>query len=832
MVTEETQPAAPSKKDVALSLETVRVVGSRRSQNRSTTDSPVPIDVLKSADLQGQGSTDIIDVLQSLVPSLNANREPISDAGTLLRPVNLRALPSDHTLVLVNGKRRHRGAVVGEFVSGVNKGAQGVDIYPLFGAALRQVEVLRDGASAQYGSDAIAGVINYTLLDDPHVRKLDLQYGEAYEGDGQTMELSGAFGASVGESGFITIAFQAKDQEDTSRGVQDGIGIGTGGGAAGLGMAGFPVPDPAVLWGQPTVKDDYNLAFNSGVPIGDSALYVFGTYGTRDVDGSFYYRNPSSRQGVFAAGAKALFGDLSGAGGCPVGPLPTASFAAAQAFVAGAPDNCFSFFSQFPGGFTPRFGGVVADEAVTTGWKGTLENGFGYDFSVGYGKNDVGYRIRNTVNASLGPASPANFDLGSQSQTEVLLNADFVYPVSVGLASDLNVAFGLQYQDEAFEINAGDLASYQVGPLISQGFSAGSNGFQGFSDSDAGHFERHSSGAYLDVEADVTERFLLSGAVRLEDFSDFGNTANGKVAALFRLTESFALRGSTSTGFRAPTLGQSNLQRSATAFSNGQLIETLVISSTDPIAEFFGGGQLDPEESRNVSIGFTAAVGPVSITVDYFDIRVDDRIAQLSQTISSEERVQLIASGIPEAETISTVEFFTNNFDTQTRGLDVVATAPFSLAYGETRLTVAYNHNETTVTNSGTTVSVGRQREIENALPANRLSLGVAHEKGNFRGLIRINYYDEAFEHLFNDETIPVVTDPVTIVDIELGWQFAENYRLAIGARDVFDEYVDEWSLANGDNGRTAGYLGAVYPLNHPAGFNGGSYYVRLSSSF
>ncbi len=816
--------------DEAVNLATIQVVGSRRGQTRSAADSPVPIDVLKTEDLQGQGSSDIIDVLPSIVPSLNANREPISDAGTLVRPVNLRALPSDHTLVLVNGKRRHRGAVVGEFISGVNKGAQGVDVYPLFGTALAQVEVLRDGAAAQYGSDAIAGVINYQLLNDPEVRNVNLQYGEAYEGDGQTLELSGAFGAPLGEFGFMTIAFQAKDQDDTSRGVQDGIG--SGGGAAGLAAAGFPVPDPAVIWGQPEVKEDYNLVFNSGIPIGETELYGFGTYGTRDVDGSFYYRNPVSRQGVFATGPNALFGDLTGAGGCPVGPLPTTSLAAAQAFIASAPANCFSFFSQFPGGFTPRFGGLVIDRAVTAGWKGTLDNGFGYDFSVGYGKNDVGYRIRNTVNASLGPASPNDFDLGSQNQSEVLFNADFVYPISVGLASDLNIAFGLQYQDEAFEITAGDLASYQVGPLISQGFSAGSNGFQGFSDTVAGQFERDSIGAYLDVEADITERFLLSGAVRFEDFSDFGNTTNGKLSALFRLSESFALRGSASTGFRAPTLGQSNLQRSATAFSGGQLIETLVIASTDPIAQFFGGGQLDPEESRNFSIGLTTAIGPVSITADYFDIRVDDRIAQLSQTITPEQRAQLIALGITEAATISTVQFFTNDFDTKTRGLDIVAIAPFSSSFGDTRLTLAYNHNETTVTNPGTTVSAGRRREIEDALPANRLTLGATHEMGNFNGLIRVNYYDEAFENLFNDETIPVVTDPLTMVDIEFGWKFAENFRLAVGAKNVFDEYPDEWSLADGSNGRTPGFLGAIYPLNHPAGFNGGSYYVRLSSNF
>ena len=805
------------------------VIGSRRAQSRSTLSAPVPVDSINAEDLTAQGSTDIIDTLISVVPSLNANREPISDAATLVRPVNLRALPSDHTLVLVNGKRRHRGAVVGEFVSGVNRGAQGVDINPLFGASLKSVDILRDGAAAQYGSDAIAGVINYSLLDDPDARQVTLQYGQTYEGDGTTIEASGAFGFHIGDEGFLTLAVQAKDQEPTSRGVQDGEG--TNSGAAALQAAGFPVADPVVVWGQPEVKNDYKFALNSALPVGDAEAYFFGTYATREVDGSFFYRNPTNRSGVFASGGNVLFGDTTGAGGCPVGPLPTSSFTAAQTFIDSAPDNCFAFFDQFPGGFTPRFGGTVNDMAMTAGFRGEIDNGLTYDFSVGFGENDVDYRISNSLNASLGPNTPTSFELGAQTQSEVVANADFTYGVDMGLASELNVAFGAQYHTEEFEISAGEAASFAVGPFIDQGFSAGSNGFQGFSDGIAGANERDSVGLYLDLEADVTEQLVLSAAARYENFSDFGDTFNVKFAGLYQFTDNFAARGSFSTGFRAPTLGQSNLQRSSTAFAAGQLIEQLVIASTDPIASFFGGGQLDPEKAENVSLGLTGRLGDLSLTVDYFNINVDDRVALTGADVSDADRVTLIANGSPEAATISNVQFFVNDFDTQTSGFDIVADYPVSSQFGDTNFTLAFNYNDTEVTNRGATIDDGRQREIEDALPSTRTTFTVAHDGGAFDGLVRVNHYGKAYESLFNDATLPVVTPSLVLVDAEVGYEINDHFRVAVGAKNLFDTFPDEWETA-GFTGRDGGFLGAIYPLNHPAGFNGGSYYLRVSSNF
>ena len=811
-------------------VEAITILGSRRAP-RSATDSAVPVDVLRGKDLTAQGNTDIIDTLTSVVPSLNANREPISNGATLVRPVNLRSLPSDHTLVLVNGKRRHRGAVVGEFVTGVNRGAQGVDIYPLFGFGLRQVEVLRDGAAAQYGSDAIAGVVNYSLVDDPDVRMVSLQYSQAYDGDGTTLDANGVFGAPIGEDGFVTLSFQVRDQGSTSRGVQDG-------GALLLQQAGFAVRDPVVEWGQPNIRDDYKFLINSGFKVTENAeMYAFASYSTRNVDGSFYFRNPSRRSGVYVnpTTGNFLFGDLTGEGGCPEGPLPTESPTAAQEFVDSAPDNCFSFFDEFPNGFTPRFGGDVKDISIFTGFRGTFREDFDYDFSVGFGENKIFYAISNTVNASLGPESPFSFELGTQSQSEVVANIDFAYRLDAGLNSPINIAFGFQFQNEEFAVEPGELDSFRTGPLATQGFSVGSNGFQGFPDSVSGVFERDAYSLYLDVESDLTDWLLVSAAARYEEFSDFGGTFNGKIAALVRIIDSLAVRGSFSTGFRAPTLGQSNVQRSSTTFLDGLLAESLVISTTDPVAEFFGGGPLDPETSRNLSFGLTASFGDFNVTLDYFNISVDGRIALLPQTLTPEDQAALAELNVPNASTLSQVQFFINDFDTRTQGLDLVANYRLNWAGGNTNFILAFNWTDTKVTDRGTTVDDVRERELEDTLPDFRLTATLSHILGDFDGLVRVNYFGEVFETLFNDPSLPVVTPSIFLVDLEIGWQFTDEIRIAAGAKNVFDAFPAEWEIPDGQGGtftgRTAGFLGAIYPLNHPAGLNGGSYYVRLTAT-
>ncbi len=812
-------------KDLLAELEEVVIVGTRRD-GRSATDAPVPIDVLSGTEMEAQGSTDMLDVLSNVVPSYNVSREPISDAGTLVRPANLRGLPSDSTLVLVNGKRRHRGAVVGEFISGINKGAQGVDLAPIPGIAVKQVEVLRDGAAAQYGSDAIAGVMNFVLADDPTARKIQVSVGEYSKGDGSIAQISGLFGTQLGQDGFATVAFEAKETDPTSRGVQDT-------GAQALIDAGnTAIADPVVVWGTPEITDDYKLFFNAAVEARSGGeAYSFGSYATRDVDGSFFFRNPTNRSGIFSndGGASLLVADLTSdnSGACSTNP-------ADLQLVMDDPD-CFVFNEIYPGGFTPRFGGKVIDTSFTAGLRGEWSNGVTYDFSASMGQNEIQYQMRNSLNASYGPDTPTEFNLGAQVQSERLFNADFSYPIDVGLNSDLNLAFGAQIHKEEFEIIAGDTASWAPGGFEEQGFGIGASGFQGFSSDVAGRFNRTSKAFYVDAEVDVAENWLMSTAVRFEDFEDFGNTSDFKVATRYDITDNISFRAAYSTGFRAPTVGQSNLRRASTSFENGELTESLTVSPTSEVALLNGGAQLEPEESTSLSFGVVMGLGPVDLTIDYFKIEVDDRISLKEETLDDADRAALADAGVINAATIQSAKFFVNDFDSETEGVDLVATLPIDSDWGNTNITLAYNWTETEVV-AGGEISESRIRELEESLPENRATLTTLHTVGDWSFMVRGNYYDDAFEYVFNDTSVPVTTPSMFVVDAEVGYQITESIGVNLGAKNIFDETPDEWSVVrdNGDvwTGRTPGFLGAIYPLNTPAGFNGAYYYLRLNAEF
>ena len=813
-------------------LEELVVIGSRRAA-RTSTEAPVPIDVLSETDLQSQGSTDILDVLTNVVPSYNVGREPISDAGTLIRPANLRGMPSDSTLVLVNGKRRHRGAVIGEFITGINKGAQGVDLMPLAGIAMKQVEVLRDGASAQYGSDAIAGVMNFVLSDDPEARNIQVHLGQYYEGDGDIWQVSGLFGTHLGREGFATLAFEVKDTGPTSRGVQDA-------GAQALIDAGNrAVPnypeDFAIIWGTPIIENDYKFLINSAVETGaNSEVYAFGNYASRVTDGSFFYRNPTNRRGVFVDGNNNLLvadTTTNGSGGCSNVNTP----ANLQAMIQSP--NCFVFNQVFPGGFTPRFGGKVIDSNFVSGLRGEW-NGIGYDVSASFGRSEIQYVMRSSLNPSMGPNSPTSFDLGTQIQSERLLNVDFTYPIDLGLASDLNLAFGGQVHAEQFEIKAGDRASSEPGGFQDQGFAIGSNGFQGFSVDVAGRFKRRSNALYADAEVDVTENWLASAAFRWEDFEDFGNTSNFKLATRVDLSDNLSLRAAYSTGFRAPTVGQANLRRSSTNFLNGRLVENQQVSPTSPVAAQKGGQALRPEESDNFSVGLVWGIGDLQLTLDYFRIEVEDRLFLKQEVLTPQDQAQLAAAGVLNANLIGNISFFVNDFATETSGVDVVATLPLEWGLGTTDFTLSYNFTDTKVERkASSSVPAAQIRELEEQLPDQRINLTALHTWNKWSLMLRGNWYDETFEYLFTDYSIPpIVTPALFVLDAEVGLQVTDSISVNVGAKNVFDKQPAEWSITkpNGrvETGRSPGYAGMIYPLNSAAGLNGGYYYLRVSANF
>ncbi|MEX2122891.1 MAG: TonB-dependent receptor [Woeseia sp.] len=645
-------------------LEVIVTTGTRRAE-RSATESAVPIDVISGQELVNMGTSDVNDMLRNTVPSYNVERAPISDAATLVRPATMRGLPPDSVLILVNGKRRHRAGVIAELGGSLASGSQGADLSSIPALAIQQVEVLRDGASAQYGSDAIAGVINFGLKEDNDGLTLEARTGEYMEGDGTLMQFAANAGLPLGDDGFANVTFQWREQDPTVRSTQrtDATTL--------IAAGNNDIPQPfAQVWGAPEYKDDYNVFINAGIQLTENQeLYGFGNVGGRQTIGGFFYRNPNDRDGVYTSGGiRAVVdtninpddsGEISncpalpspGSGGDGV-PLDPAVVAADAAALANLPANCFVVNQLIPGGYTPAFGGDLTDTSLVIGLRGDLANGLTYDFSGGYGRNEVEFFLGNTWSPSLGPDGIVNgelqreFDLGSYIQSETNFNADFVYPIEVAaFASPLNIAFGAEWRDEVFQIVIGEQNAWQAGDYAFQSdnfysdgvtplpnLSIGAHGFAGFSPNQAGTFGRSNIAVYTEVEADLVENFTLAAAVRFEDFEDFGDTTNGKLAARWALTDALALRGSVSTGFRAPTPGQSNVTKVSTLTLDGELRQSGQIPPTNPIAIFLGAAPLTPEEATNYSVGVVWDItDSLNLTVDYFQIELKDRIAQTGQ---------------------------------------------------------------------------------------------------------------------------------------------------------------------------------------------------------
>ena len=803
-------------------LEEVVITGSRR-EARSVFDSSAPIDVIGGDDFRNQGNTNMTDLIRTMVPSFNVNTQPISDAATVIRPANMRGLAPDHTLVLVNGKRRHRASVITWLGNGVSDGAQGPDISVIPAIALKQVEVLRDGASAQYGSDAIAGVMNFILRDDSQGGSVEARYGEYNEEGENIYSIAGNIGLPLTSRGFFNASFEYGESDDTDRSVQrnDARALIDGGNTA--------VANPAQIWGSPKVSDEIKTIFNLGVELSNNAeAYAFGNYAYKEVDGGFYFRNPDTRNAVFSPSDSAgdgtrLVGDITEdlSGDCPVVPVGDSQ---ALADIIANPD-CFVFNEMFPGGFTPRFGADTNDASLVAGLRGNLDSGLNYDLSAGFGWNNADFFIYNTVNSSLGPNTPTSFDPGDYTQTEYNFNADFSYPVAVdAFASDLNIAGGFEYRVEEFEITAGQTESWDFGPLAGQGFSAGSNGFPGFSPAIAGNWDRENYAVYLDLEADVSERLLLGVAVRYEDFDDFGSTTNGKIGAHFTVSDWLGLRATASTGFRAPTPGQQNASNTSTEFDPvvGDLVNRGVIPPGSIVAQQRGGTELSEEESTNISAGLVFQWENLSVTVDYYSIDVDDRIA-LSQdfTLTDAERQRLIDQGIFAANNIRDFRFFQNAFDTETEGVDVVATYSLDMLGGVTDLNLAYNYNDTEVADfDPAVINANRIQELEEGLPETRYNLGGTHINGPWRFTLRHNWADQWYD----SEDGETYNDYWTM-DAEVGYSFDNGLTLMLGGQNFTDE-------TPGDNPGAAAGVGNAYSQFSPLGFNGAFYYGRVVYDF
>ena len=852
---------------MAIGLEERVVVVGTRAQPRSVTESPVPVDVIRAEDFAAQGATDLANQLRTVVPSFNVATQPISDAATIVRPANLRNLAPDHTLILVNGKRRHRAAVITWLGNGIADGSQGPDISVIPSIAIRQAEVLRDGAAAQYGSDAIAGVMNFQLKDAREGGALEFRTG-AYRdtnvgdaatcgsgiigdikhscngigGRGQAFSVAGNTGLPLGTDGFLNVSFEYGNANPTNRSVQrnDAQGI--------IDAGNTNIRNPAQVWGSPLIEDDLKLFANFGNRF-DNGLEWYGhtNRASRKVTGGFYFRNPHTRGGVFRGprledGTPTLLvgnvglaeynrahgtNDGYAGPGCPaipiVGNVPDAGALAA----VNADPNCFTLYSRFPGGFTPQFGGDYVDYSFVTGLRGVGGNGFIWDASVNIGSSEVDQFIFDTVNASLGYDTPTSFSPGVYRQEDVDLNFDISYPVN----DVVNVAAGTEWRREQFTIGAGDQASWEIGPYAAQGFSSGSNGFNGYrADTTAGKWDRSNVAFYGDIEAnDPDGGWTVGTAARFENFDDFGSTLNGKVSARAGLTEAFSLRAAVSTGFRAPTPGQQNAFNVTTAFIGGQLTNNGVVPATSAVAMARGGGQLQPERSRNYSGGAVFEQGRFSFTADFFRIDISDRVS-LSQEISLTEAeiLTLLAEGIPEARNFPVFRFFLNDFSTTTQGIDLIST----FVAGRTTFSAVYNYTDTKLKDiQSSVIDQFRIATLEEGLPNTRWNITVNHAADRWGLMARLNYFGSFWdsEDGRNGADLAGLAAPwlypaysgKALVDVELSIPFGNGATVAVGAENVLNAYPEV-------NLYGANTVGNQYGQFSPFGFNGAYYYTRI----
>jgi iron complex outermembrane receptor protein len=806
-----------------------------RVEGRTPTESVSPIDIFNGEDLARQASADLTDQLRNISPSFNTQRFPIADGTAFIRPANLRNLPPDQTLVLVNGRRRHRSALVNlqvDPLGTVNQGSQAVDFGLIPSAAIERVEVLRDGSSAQYGSDAIAGVINVILKDNPEGITFTGQYGSTYDGDGDNYRFSTNFGVPLGAEGFLNATAEYINSDFTSRGSArpDAAAVG-----AAVGFENVPFEGLGQRWGDPNV-DGFRLFFNTEVPINDDvAAYGHGSYADQEYDSSFFYRTPVGVDGVDPRATLLVDSDGDGlpdpveqsiiddiiARGLNPSDFVTADPNSPSGFVALNP-----IASQFPGGYTPTFGADVKDYEGVLGLRGELGNGLRWDLSGRFGENEITYNLDDSINPGLGINSPTSFRPGVLEQREIGINGDFVLPIYVdGLASPLNLAFGGEYRRETYEIGTGDPASFELGPTGIL-FGVGSDGFQGDAPDAAGEFSRDSYAGYIDLETDVNEWLTLAAAGRFEDLEGFDSNFDWKFSARAQVTDNLAFRATVNTGFRAPTPGQINTtDLTTTASADGTLVPLGTFGVNTAAAQALGAQPLETEDSFNISAGIVfEPIDDLTFTVDYYNIDIDDRIALANFTIDpgSPEQQALIDAGVPGANLIGSASFFTNAFDTTVQGVDIVANYQYDLgSNGYVIFDARHSYNDQEVDSfvEGT-IDGERVFDLENQLPNHRSILTVDYRSPwNIDVLVRANRYGEWADASFGERA---TFSSQWLFDLVVTYHF-ENFRITAGAENIFDNFPD--AETNG----TLRFLGATRPISSPFGFNGGSWFVRAS---
>ncbi|CAH0247778.1 Ferric enterobactin receptor [Massilia sp. Bi118] len=792
---------------------TVVVTGTRVA-NRTALDTASPVDIISADTLKTSGSTELNQALSVALPSLNFPRPSLTDGTDTIRPATLRGMAPDQSLVLVNSKRRHASSLV-NLNGSIGRGSASVDLNTIPSAMVKTIEVLRDGAAAQYGSDAISGVVNVRLRTDRsggegtvvygvHKTEYDLLNDAAPAGatwtapnsrkrtDGQTTTVSAWKGLPWGESGYITLAAEYKNQEHTERAGYDMRQL-----YAKVGTA-F---DPRELtinrfdawYGEPEVKQS-TLFVNAGNNLsGDVKIYGWASYQNRDARSAGYFRTPQDARNIQ---------------------------------------------SIYPDGFLPIIAPTVNDYSAAGGVTWTL-GAWDMDASIVYGKNEMDYEIQNTLNRSIGPSSKTVFDAGGFGYDQTVLNLTGVRKIdTAGLASPLNVAVGIEARREGYQLNAGEPDSYRYGGVVlANGTPAapGAQVFPGFRPANATDAHRNAIGAFVDLEANVTDQLLLSAAVRGEHYSDFGSNLSGKLSARFDFNKTFALRGALQNGFRAPSLQQQNFTSTSTNFINGVPFEITTFKPTDPVAVALGAQPLKAEKSTNVSLGAVMRFDPLTVTVDAYRIEVTDRIILSENLTSAAVRDYIVSRGFTG---VGGGRFFINGVGTTTKGVDIVANYPLNLgSNGRFDFTLAGNFNKTEVTKVPTTAQLAALNPapilfdrlnvltLEKGQPKSKITASANWKLAQWGATLRATRYGEVLSP-GTTAAFDFNLGAKTIVDLEGRYALTKQVNLAVGVDNVFDQYSETLppSLNTTSNTPFANYT--------PFGTGGRYIYARANYSF
>lgn len=828
------QAATPSPKQLDSAPDTTIVVTGTRRTNRTLANSPVPVDVIGRDAITNTGYTEVNRVLNQVVPSFNFPQPSVTDGTDVLRPATLRGLSPDQTLVLVNGKRRHPSALL-NINGSVGRGSAAVDLNTLPPLAIDRIEVLRDGASSLYGSDAIAGVINIQLSRRPGGRA-QVTYGKyitSLDGvpevtgvqtdangvpvlnadgnfvliesaadrrarDGATTTVAATYGFTFGNSGFLNLTGEYKDRNATNRAGYDPRQqypkIGT-------------AYDPRELtfdrlshrYGD-AKTNDYNLVFNAGTRISDSAeFYAFGSYGHRKGSSAgFYRRAVDARNRDWSA-------------------------------------STTTFVPFYPNGFLPLITSKIEDYSIAAGLRGELR-GWHWDLSNVYGHNKFDFGVANSFNTSFGEASQTKFKAGGLGFGQDVVNLDFQRDLGVSALKELSLALGGEYRHENFTIVAGDPQSYLGGPFAAAPYNApaGAQVFPGFRPANAVDANRHSVAGYVELDADVNDQLTAQAAGRYENYSDFGSTFNWKLAGRYAPIHWASLRGSISTGFRAPSLHQQYYSTSSTNNVNGVLLEIGTFPVSSPVAEALGSQPLKPEKSLNWGVGATLTPGNFNLTIDYYTVKINDRIVVTENLQGAAVVALLQAAGF---NNITSARFFINGIDTRTRGLDIVGTyALRGTDLGDFHFTAGYNRNKTKITGRAVLPTLpgltlfGRQESlrIEQGQPRDKINLGVDWTHGMFGATLRTNRYGKVLVPGASAAT-DFTMKAKWVTDAEFRVKPIPRLELAVGANNIFDVYPSRLPY-----GGAFGVVNAFFPYSSfsPFGFDGRFVYGRASLNF